>query len=268
MASQHNRTPGRVVCRAARGGAGTVELATFLARRLGHYVTVQEDGRSEALLGDPLGPDTRLVVVSIAGIPRETVLETICISPCPVLAVPALAAEVWARPSRALRAFERVVVCGVDGSQPARSAAGFAARVASVCAARLLIAHVRPEVGPGAPVWSEDEDVLRAGEFEQDLRLVGEAISEARKSFCAPEFRQRRGSVAASLSALAADESAILIAIGSDGHDPDQLVMSGSNTAELLEEGSRPVLIIPPWTRTQRNHLHGGINGVRSSSAA
>jgi nucleotide-binding universal stress UspA family protein len=240
----------------ARDTPGVAHLAAFFAQRLDYRLTLRQDGHSEALVGDPLGPETRLVVLGADDLHPEIVLQTICISPCPVVAVPRLAGELWACPSRALRALERVFVCGADGSREALTATAYAARLAEACAARLLVTHICTTPRAPAPAWATEENPLTVGDFDREHDLLAAALGEARKRVSPLGFRRMAGSVAGSLSTLADEESAMLIAIGSDGLDPGRLVMSGSHTADLLAQGSHPVVIVPSWTRVGEPTRH------------
>ena len=155
---------GQVVYLAPEEACGTRELAAFLAHSTGGCLAQFRGEEVEAFAGAPLGPGTRLVVVSIGALGLEQVRRVICISPCPVLAVPRRAENIWAARVSEPAAPAQPILCGSDGGEPARVARDYATHLAAACATDLLVSHVRPDVeGPVAERLSRiarDEQAL------------------------------------------------------------------------------------------------------------
>lgn len=261
-----------VECLVSDSASGTSGLATFLAQRLGLRLRLRSVGPGTGLGQEPLGPRTRLAVVGTGnGRDGREVLQAICTAPCPVLAVPPRPAELWGRPSRALRTCDRVLICGSDGSDASAAAVQEGATIAARCAARLLIARVTPEAASGYPIWlpvGEADPLSDDTDFQR--RQAGPALIVPPPNGCAVHFCQRRGPVAETLVQLAVENAALMIVVGSDGLDPDQLALTGSLTAELLHEGTHPLLVVPRWwlPQTRTEEATGRLLDHRRRSAA
>ncbi len=189
---------GRVVYLAPEEACGTRELAAFLAHSTGGCLSQFRGEEVEAFAGAPLGPETRLVVVSIGGIGLEFVRRVICISPCPVLAVPRRAENIWAARAGEPMGPVQPILCGTDGGGPAKTARAYATYLAAACATELLVSHVRPEVdGPVAKRLS------RVAKEEQALLVaVGSDCND-------PDGLSARESITGAL--LAASSTPVLI---------------------------------------------------------
>lgn len=200
MEKQHK---GRIACFASPDALGAKGLAAFIAQRTGHSLYLHGGGRGLAFVEDPLGPRTRLAILSMGELSPDFVRQVICSSPCPVLAVADQAEALWAAPNRGREPVGRTIVCGFDGSPPADVAKRYAAHLASACGARLSAIHVPAAAGP----------------------------------------------VAGRLAQIADEEEALMIAVGSDCIDPEDLAATRSRTGALLATASKPVLIVQPWTK-------------------
>lgn len=142
---------GRIVYLAPEGAFGTRELAAFLAQRTGDCLSKFRGEEDQAFAGASLGPETRLVVLSVSGLDPDVVRRVICTSPCPVLAVPRRAENLWAARVPGSPGPLSPILCGSDGTGPARVAREYATYLAAACATELLVTHVRAAVdGPVA----------------------------------------------------------------------------------------------------------------------
>lgn len=137
----------------------------------------------------------------------------------------------------------RSLVCGVDDSDYGRASARIARRLAEQLRLELLIVHVSEApvlVGIGNETAAATEQLgdrkaqylLAAVTAEEDLGPV-----ERRVEFGAPAKR---------LAAVAEEEDAELIVVGSRGRGALRAAMLGSVSTELIAIAPCPVLVVPP----------------------
>jgi nucleotide-binding universal stress UspA family protein len=130
----------------------------------------------------------------------------------------------------------RTIVCGVDRSPAARAGLRVAASVANDLGARLVAVHVldsRAKVGPTA-------ERVAASILYSEISIVG-AVT-----------RDEVGNVAERLAAVAHDENATMIILGSRSGGRSRTLLKADCAAELVELTPIPVLIAalqPPETR-------------------
>jgi nucleotide-binding universal stress UspA family protein len=157
----------------------------------------------------------------------------------PVLVVPPKAT-----PDRASNARGRPaasIVCGVDGSPAATSAARVAGRFASALALRLVLVHVE-QGGKEGSSGAIDFDALLDAATRPRLRLLHRAANlagDAQVEACLAE-----GTPAEALEEVAARESAQLIAVGTRGRGALKALALGSVSRTLAASASLPVLIV------------------------
>ena len=118
------------------------------------------------------------------------------------------------------------LVCGVDGSDAARAAAGVATRLADDLQAALTLVSVRE---PGAD------------EFGGGLAAVSTPAEAARSV----ERLAVSGNAAETLARAAADRRAALLVVGSRGRGPLRAALLGSVSMALTRIAACPVLIVP-----------------------
>jgi hypothetical protein len=135
------QTPGRIVCLAPSTSDGAFALGSFFGQRLGHRLSLSS-GEDALGTAAPLGPETRLAIISAAGIDEDVVRRTICAAPCPVIVMPDGTERGRATQRPSWRGRRRVILCGSDGSPRAAVAEVFARRLADVCSARIVVARV------------------------------------------------------------------------------------------------------------------------------
>jgi nucleotide-binding universal stress UspA family protein len=158
---------------------------------------------------------------------------------CPTLVVPPNASGESAAPD--VEARKRSIVCGIDGSDDARSAARVAARLASALGDRLVLAHVGDAGEHEATAGVEYETLLEADGGAR-LRMLHDATRVTGDAEVAVSLVG--GSPTAALEDLAARESAELIAVGTRGHGALKALALGSVSRTLAASASCPVLVV------------------------
>ena len=164
---------------------------------------------------------------------------------CPVVVVPP-EASMGARETEGRG--EGTIVCGVDGSGHAVTAAQVAGRLAERLGARLLVVHARQNVQAvvsyrGArtstpPVTGQPDAVRRQAE-----RVVAEAL-EAVDVDVEANGVVEPGTPAAVLAAVADREDARLIVIAARGMGAVRAAFLGSVTTTLAASATRPVVVL------------------------
>jgi nucleotide-binding universal stress UspA family protein len=153
----------------------------------------------------------------------------------PVLVVPP-----QAEPEHGKSGRPGCIVCGVDESDAAASAAHVSGRLADSLGARLLLVHVDEggveerllELVGGAPQATAVPPWLRR--LERAVPLRPEQV----------ESRLATGDPAEALEAVAVRESAALVAVGTRGHGALRSLALGSVSRGLASSCSRPVLVV------------------------
>jgi nucleotide-binding universal stress UspA family protein len=153
------------------------------------------------------------------------------------------------------RASMRRIVCGVDGSEPARDAASAALSLAGRLGARLTLLHVTPTrtlvpadgfalgVDPSAYPRSAD---LAFSESEAAFNSLRPDV------LCASTVREvRLGEPAVVLAEVAADCDAEMIVVGSRGRGAWRSAVLGSVSGELARLAACPVVIVPSAPRSK-----------------
>jgi nucleotide-binding universal stress UspA family protein len=145
------------------------------------------------------------------------------------------------------------IVCGVDGSPDSNAAVAVAARMAERLGARLVLAHVAEPaltyahaapVGGLSPAGSLEEQDVAAAQDELGASLLQEASEAVGGSDSAQRFAV--GFPAEQLAAIAVDEGAELIVVGSRGRGAFKSAFLGSVSNSLVGIARCPVLIVPP----------------------
>jgi nucleotide-binding universal stress UspA family protein len=155
----------------------------------------------------------------------------------------------------------KVVICGIDGSLDSIFALGAARVLAEELGARLVAAHVidpiqasivydelskRGSLG-GTPMPATQDNV------EQQ---AGEAILEQAMADAGALQAERRllsGKPADSLAALADEERAALIFVGSRGRGGLKTLLLGSVSNGLIAIARCPVVVVPPGAQEPPN---------------
>jgi nucleotide-binding universal stress UspA family protein len=138
---------------------------------------------------------------------------------------------------------KRSIICGVDGSQPSRSAARVGARLAHTLGLRLVLAHAT-EDRPTFPYRDARLGELQRRRSIDDGQRMLESIA-AELPTVVPETKVVLGPPVEALATLCADETAELSIVGSRGRGPFAAALLGSVSARLASTAECPVLVVP-----------------------
>lgn len=143
------------------------------------------------------------------------------------------------------------IVCGVDGSAYSQAALRVAGRLSERLGLKLVVAHVAEPAyipyaasvpfGGMAGGYALTEEVESREEAAE--RLVGQIVVDSGLDV---ERRALVGVPADRLAALAEDEDAELIVVGSRGRGAFKSAFLGSVSNSLVDVARCPVLIVPP----------------------
>lgn len=138
----------------------------------------------------------------------------------------------------------KTIVVGLDGSPRADGVLGYAESLAGVTGARLVLVQVA-----GIPPEMELAWPLSDRPLESAIRGQARAYLEACARRLPPELlggvRVAQGVPWQALCAVASDENANLIVIGSHGYGAlDHL--TGTTAAKVVNHADRPVLVVRP----------------------
>jgi nucleotide-binding universal stress UspA family protein len=136
--------------------------------------------------------------------------------------------------------FTKILV-GMDGSDHARRALGFAVNLARQVEARLVLAHVDEEVVGryGGPIHPTEEEVQAEIKRQaEELESQGIETTVAMRSVML-------GGPARVIAESAGETGADLIVVGSRGHSALAGVLLGSVAERLLHLAHVPVMVVP-----------------------
>lgn len=136
------------------------------------------------------------------------------------------------------------IVCGVEATSRSRAALRVAARLGEHLRGRLVVVNVRePLVPSGASLVrgarKELYELARRGAERVLRRMTAECEVPV-------VLRPAVGDPAACLAAVAAEERAALIVLGSRARRPLAAALLGSVSTALCREAPCPVLVVPP----------------------
>ncbi len=147
-----------------------------------------------------------------------------------------------------------MIVCGVDDSDGARDAASVAAQLGADLDLPLALVHVAPP--PAAPALAppafvypgegDDEAAIEAGETLLDQIASGLDMREGVTRHVAV------GDASERLRAIAEDEGAQLIVVGSRGRGPLASAVLGSVSSALARDAPCLVVVVPPGSAKER----------------
>jgi nucleotide-binding universal stress UspA family protein len=180
----------------------------------------------------------------------------------PVVIVPPDAA-----PAHDLEARESsVIVCGVDRSEEAKSAARVAAKLAAALRLELVLLHAYasgpagaavPAPGAGPPISYEE---VEASQRERGRRLLEQVARDVGQG-SAVRIRIEADEPAAALDRCAQAEHAELIVVGTHGRGVVASVLLGSTSARLAASASRPVVVVPTGATLRAEQIAGTEHG-------
>lgn len=142
------------------------------------------------------------------------------------------------------RAGSDAVVCGLDGSAEAHSAA----RVAKLLADRLdlrlvLVCVAAPVTQPGVSAARHGQERLADDERREAERLLGEAAAEIEAPDA--ELRVEFGSAADGILRVAEAEEAAFVVVGTRGRGGVKAALLGSVSRSVAARARCPVVLVP-----------------------
>jgi nucleotide-binding universal stress UspA family protein len=226
--------------RARLPGADDTSMRLVEGSPADRLIEVADDEGAELLVVGSRGRGALSSAV-LGGVSRKVARD----ARCPVVVVPP-AASVGA--PEAGGGSEGAVVCGVDGSGHAVTAAQVAGRLAERLGGRIVVVHARQDLKavvsyPGArsttpPITGQDDAVLRQAD-----RVVQEALEAVDVDVEATGFVEP-GAPAGVLAAVADREEARLIVIAARGMGAVRAAFLGSVTTALATSATRPVVVV------------------------
>jgi nucleotide-binding universal stress UspA family protein len=155
------------------------------------------------------------------------------------------------------------ILLATDGSPIAAEAGAKAIELAQALDAPLLVATVwqiayEPIAFGFAPVVPDLDQVGH----KQALAVVDEAAAAARAAGVEVDTVVRRGFPAQEICALADEEDAQLVVLGSHGWGAMRRAIFGSVSTSVLHHSRRPVLVVPPAATAEAEAPHRAAVGV------
>lgn len=143
------------------------------------------------------------------------------------------------------------VVVGEDSSEDARRAGEFAARLAGIFEAEVLLAYVVPLQNMVLRAESQGKDVVDVMMRRTEEHLSEQAEELKSSSGLSPRTKAVMGYPALSLVGIAEEEKRTLLVIGSRGLNATKRAMLGSVSSNVLKTVESPVLVVPPPERQE-----------------
>lgn len=143
----------------------------------------------------------------------------------------------------------RAIVCAVDESDAIDDVVRVAQALASALRGRLVLVHVAPPTeAPGVSAAPAGQERLREEELA-DARALLEGVA-GRLDAGDAEQRAEVGSPADRIVAIADEEDAALVVIGSRGRGDVKSALLGSVSHGVASKATCPVVIVPPGAPT------------------
>lgn len=144
----------------------------------------------------------------------------------------------------------RAIVCAVDESDAIDDVVRVAQALASALRGRLVLVHVAPPTeAPGVSAAPAGQERLREEELA-DARALLEGVA-GRLDAGDAEQRAEVGSPADRIVAIADEEDAALVVIGSRGRGDVKSALLGSVSHGVASKATCPVVIVPPGATTR-----------------
>lgn len=144
----------------------------------------------------------------------------------------------------------RAIVCAVDESDAIDDVVRVAQALASALRGRLVLVHVAPPTeAPGVSAAPAGQERLREEELA-DARALLEGLA-GRLDAGDAEQRAEVGSPADRIVAIADEEDAALVVIGSRGRGDVKSALLGSVSHGVASKATCPVVIVPPGAPTR-----------------
>lgn len=144
----------------------------------------------------------------------------------------------------------RAIVCAVDESDAIDDVVRVAQALAWALRGRLVLVHVAPPTeAPGVSAAPAGQERLREEELA-DARALLEGVA-GRLDAGDAEQRAEVGSPADRIVAIADEEDAALVVIGSRGRGDVKSALLGSVSHGVASKATCPVVIVPPGAPTR-----------------
>jgi len=137
----------------------------------------------------------------------------------------------------------RKILVGIDGSPESRTAARWAADLATATSAQVLLASVVSAPRPWGPPEPSYLERLDAAEREQARTLLDEVASTLRERGIAVETLMPSGKPEDILANLASQPDIDLVVVGHRGRGAISRVLLGSVADRLVQTSPKPVLV-------------------------
>jgi nucleotide-binding universal stress UspA family protein len=239
-----------------------VAYAVWLGGQLHMPVEVAAATSRQALLAESRAQDARLLIVAASGDPGDGVLSLVHHCFRPVIVLSEQAAAPWRVPHRAQQGTRPLIVAGVDGSEPSLAAAAEAADLTEGMDSWLVLVHAREDPVPHGAPWPSADDPLGEADADTCQSLARHVLAKLGGTEDRAGVRHVFGNPVEALDGVASREAAALIAVGSHGLGRNRVALSGSVSAALIRQASRPVLVLSPRAVARR------IAGLRSHPAS
>ena len=144
----------------------------------------------------------------------------------------------------------RAIVCAVDESEAIDDVVRVAQALATALGSRLVLVHVAPPTeAPGVSAAPAGQERLREKELA-DAHALLQGVA-GRLAAGDAEQRVELGSPADRIVAIADEEDAALVVIGSRGRGDVKSALLGSVSHGVASKATCPVVIVPPGAPTR-----------------
>jgi nucleotide-binding universal stress UspA family protein len=147
------------------------------------------------------------------------------------------------------------IICGVDHSPNARAATRVAVKLAERLGLRLVLVHAIPADSPqpkstAPPAAVLDREGIRRAAEREIAALLAELVEDA--GAVDATGRCEHGSAPERLAAVAKEERAAMIVVGTRGEAAARAALLGSVSIATIQAAPCPVMVVPPAVARER----------------